>query len=240
VTAIDASWTHGDAGESDQLRDDGLPIYRYWIERSWSARPRRVLWVMFNPSRATGTDDNNGGALRLCVRRTKQMAIDDGLDVGGLRIVNLFARRATNIAAEGWPKGDWLNNPAWIATAILTTLDETNGHETVYAEPYYAQIASDNSYGLHLEVVSNEYVEGPDRLTGDQEAHLLTLGWEAPDLTEGLPNYWRQVPKVVHAFAADLVVQTLRYVHRCPAGGLGFSVRPTSASSQQLVSGTRQ
>jgi hypothetical protein len=100
--------------ESEELRADGRPVYRYWLERRWSNEPHHLLWVMFNPSRATadGTDDDR--AVAACLRRTKHFAsANPDLGVGAMRMANLFARRATDVSAEEWPRGDALNSPQW-------------------------------------------------------------------------------------------------------------------------------
>jgi hypothetical protein len=69
---------------------------------------------MFNPSRATRDADNGDGALPICIRRAKRLAADREMSVGAVRVVNLFARRATDVVAEGWPRGSGLDSELWI------------------------------------------------------------------------------------------------------------------------------
>ncbi len=89
-------------------------MYRYWIERRWSDTPGYVLWVMFNPSVATIESDGTDRAVPLCFQRSQKVAIEEGINVGAMRIVNLFARRATNTTAEGWPTDSALKDEMWI------------------------------------------------------------------------------------------------------------------------------
>lgn len=107
-------WTTSAGEESVALRPDGRSVWRYWIERRWSDVPGYVLWVMFNPSKATVAADNGDGALRLCIRRTRSYVEAGEVNVGALRIVNLFARRGTDVAVESWPRGQALAMEEWV------------------------------------------------------------------------------------------------------------------------------
>ena len=93
--------------------------YRYWIERSWNDNPDFILWIMFNPSHATikcnRTISGRDGAVPICFGRSQRIAHYQDLSVGGMRIVNLFARRATDIHASEWPKGKPYDHPLWDA-----------------------------------------------------------------------------------------------------------------------------
>lgn len=68
--------------------------YRYILGRQWSApvvdylSPALDLWIMLNPS--TANADIDDPTIRRCVGFSKRWGAD------GLRVVNLFALRATN------------------------------------------------------------------------------------------------------------------------------------------------
>lgn len=62
--------------------------YRYLLWRRWSTGTRFVTYIMANPSTADATVDDP--TIRRCIGFAKR----DGYD--GLRVVNLFAWRATN------------------------------------------------------------------------------------------------------------------------------------------------
>lgn len=61
--------------------------YRYALTRRWAAGPG-VLWIMLNPS--TADELRNDPTVERCERRTR------ALGAGALRVVNLFAFRATD------------------------------------------------------------------------------------------------------------------------------------------------
>jgi len=63
-------------------------LYRYMLTRTWDESLAPIVWVMLNPSSADATKDDP--TVRRCVR----FAADWGH--GGIIVVNLFARRATN------------------------------------------------------------------------------------------------------------------------------------------------
>jgi hypothetical protein len=95
-------------------KDNGLSVYRFWIERRWSENPAFLLWVMFNPSVATIKSDGKDRAAPMCFQRSRRIANENKLDVGAIRIVNLFARRATDTEVERWPKHKQLDDDLWI------------------------------------------------------------------------------------------------------------------------------
>ena len=67
----------------------GCEAYRYRLDRQWSDAPV-VTWIMLNPS--TATELSNDPTIARCEARTRAGGF------GGLRIVNLFALRATDPA----------------------------------------------------------------------------------------------------------------------------------------------
>ncbi len=71
---------------SAYLSEDGL--YRYILTRTWGTGGRVLVWVMLNPSTADATQDDP--TVRLCMGWAQRLGFD------GVRIVNLFALRATD------------------------------------------------------------------------------------------------------------------------------------------------
>lgn len=71
--------------------DDG--VYRYELTRRWAEGPV-ACWVMLNPS--TADADIDDPTIRRCIGFTQSWEEGGrGLEFGGLRVVNLFAFRAT-------------------------------------------------------------------------------------------------------------------------------------------------
>jgi len=62
--------------------------HRYLLTRVWQPQGRRALFVMLNPS--TATEVQNDPTVERCQRRAT------ALGYGGLRVVNIFAFRATD------------------------------------------------------------------------------------------------------------------------------------------------
>ena len=88
---------------------DGL--YRYDLSRFWDTSERYALFIMLNPSTAdAGTDDPT---IRRCISFAKREGC------GGLRVVNLYALRATN-PDDLWKAEDPVgpDNDAHLSTAI--------------------------------------------------------------------------------------------------------------------------
>lgn len=93
------------------LSDDG--VYRYSLTRIWSGEGPMVTWVMLNPS--TADADVDDPTIRRC------MAFARSWDASGIRVVNLFALRATDpkqINRHHSPLGE--RN----ATAIMRAISE--------------------------------------------------------------------------------------------------------------------
>lgn len=77
----------------------------------------------------------------------------------------------------------------------------------------YLQLSCQGAWGTRIEVVSNHFLKGDDRLTRQEMAWLRTHGWNAPTGTpkqatpdkdpDGSPNYFIDVPSSVSA--SDLV-----------------------------------
>ncbi len=101
---------------TERRATDGLSVFRYWIERKWSDTPGYVLWVMFNPSVATIESDGVDRAAPLCFQRSQRIALDNDTNVGAMRVVNLFARRATDTDKERWPNGSALEDDLWVGS----------------------------------------------------------------------------------------------------------------------------
>lgn len=68
----------------------GCGAYRYALEREWDAAGPRMTFVMLNPS--TASELRNDPTVERCERRARAMGY------GALRVVNLFAYRATRPA----------------------------------------------------------------------------------------------------------------------------------------------
>jgi hypothetical protein len=61
--------------------------YRYWLTRCWDAEARQACFIMLNPSVADASVDDP--TIRRCVGFARAWGC------GGVRVVNLFAYRAT-------------------------------------------------------------------------------------------------------------------------------------------------
>lgn len=72
---------------ADKLRNQ---IYRYDLRRTWDLSKKILLYVMLNPSTADSYQDDP--TIRVCMARASMMGF------GGIRVVNLFAYRATSPA----------------------------------------------------------------------------------------------------------------------------------------------
>lgn len=76
----------GDADSSATYSE--CEAYRYALTRVWDDTRRRVLFLMLNPSKAT--EVANDPTVERCERRAR------ALGFGGMRVVNIFAFRATD------------------------------------------------------------------------------------------------------------------------------------------------
>lgn len=87
--------------------------FRYLLSREWDTRiPRRVCFVMLNPSTADGDQDDN--TVRKCIAFARIH------EFGALDIVNLYAFRTKSpdvLARHGYPVGP--DNDKFIARAIM-------------------------------------------------------------------------------------------------------------------------
>lgn len=103
-----------------QISPDG--VYRYTLGRRWNEpMPERLpvldLWVMLNPSTADATQDDP--TIRRCVAFSRSWGAD------GIRVVNLFALRATDPAKlltqpdPIGPRNDEFIRLAALATGVL-------------------------------------------------------------------------------------------------------------------------
>lgn len=63
-------------------------LYRYRLERWWTAGSRNVLWVMLNPSTADAHQDDP--TIAKCIRFSKAWGFD------GITVGNVYAWRATD------------------------------------------------------------------------------------------------------------------------------------------------
>ena len=84
----------------------------------------------------------------------------------------------------------------------------------------YVQVLSDTDGEFYLEVVSNNYLQGDDRLTSEDEEQLLAQGFSAPVVefetppahVRGLPNWWFH-PDCGIAGAFDVAKLIVRALH---------------------------
>ena len=83
---IERRFQKGDA-DSVALYSD-CEKYRYALTRVWDASARRVVFLMLNPSKAT--EVQNDPTVERCERRAR------ALGYGGMRVINIFAFRATD------------------------------------------------------------------------------------------------------------------------------------------------
>ena len=86
----------------------------------------------------------------------------------------------------------------------------------------YLQLSCQGAWGTRIEVVSNHFLKGDDRLTRQEMAWLCTHGWNAPTGTpkqatpdkdpDGSPNYFIDVPSSVSApDLVSMIIDTLIY-----------------------------
>ena len=105
----------GPAVHKDALISD-CGQYRYWLTRSWDAGAYLLPIIMLNPS--TADADNDDPTIRRCMAFAKRERF------GGIRVVNLFAFRATapeamKAAADPFgPEGS-----AWIERTLQLAAD---------------------------------------------------------------------------------------------------------------------
>lgn len=99
---------------SDMLtgaRLSGCGTYRYTLDRIWDASLPIAVFVMLNPSTANASEDDN--TIRRCIWFAKREGC------GGIRVVNLFALRATDPAAlRAHPAPIGPQNDRWILSVL--------------------------------------------------------------------------------------------------------------------------
>lgn len=91
------------------ISEDGL--FRYQLSRAWDARLPMLVFIMLNPSTADESVDDP--TIRRCISFAKSLGF------GGIRVVNLYAYRATDpraLKAAGWPVGP--ENDKYIVEAV--------------------------------------------------------------------------------------------------------------------------
>ncbi len=80
--------------------------YRYWLKRVWDSSKPTAGFCLLNPSTAVGLVDGipvDDPTIRRCAGFAKSWGC------GGIRVVNLFAIRATDlqkIRSEGWSRAE--------------------------------------------------------------------------------------------------------------------------------------
>lgn len=62
--------------------------YRYWLTREWDQSRIKLTWIMLNPSTADASQDDP--TIRRCIGFARDLGF------GGIRVMNLFALRATD------------------------------------------------------------------------------------------------------------------------------------------------
>lgn len=100
--------------------------YRYALTRIWSEGPKKVVYVLLNPSTANESKDDK--TLEQCVFFAKREGFD------GLELVNLFALRSTkpSVLKDDWvasvgPENDRrIERAAMSATKIVVAWGEFN------------------------------------------------------------------------------------------------------------------
>lgn len=96
------------------MSDDG--VYRYVLDRDWEPRPRRLCWVMLNPS--TADADQDDPTIRRCTSFAKAWGYT------GIRVVNLYALRSTDPSAlRCHPDPIGPENDEWIKRAVHQSAD---------------------------------------------------------------------------------------------------------------------
>lgn len=78
---------------------------------------------------------------------------------------------------------------SWFLGQLLEVWDDGTSGWANIDDRHYVQW-SKYDFGLQVECVSNNYLEGPDRLTASQRSRLRELGL-TPPLGDDLPNYWK-------------------------------------------------
>ncbi len=75
--------------DNDVTRDTKIcGCYRYHLERTWDSTGKKCVFIMLNPSKANGVEDDP--TIKKCIKYAKLWGY------GSLEVVNLFAYRSTD------------------------------------------------------------------------------------------------------------------------------------------------
>lgn len=134
--------------------------YRYMLERIWGRDHRLVTWVMLNPSTADAANDDQ--TIRKCRKFTQTWGYD------GLRVVNLYAWRATDpreLWKAAYPVGPdnfyhiamWAKSAALVVCAWgktgpdeLRSVEVKNQLKAIGCKPHYLRLNKDGNPGHPL------------------------------------------------------------------------------------------
>jgi hypothetical protein len=139
------------------LSEDGR--YRYMLWRRWDKTKPRLIFIMLNPSTADAEADD--ATIRLCMGRARRMGL------GGIRVLNLVAFRATDPAQL-----DTVADP--VGPENGRYLERNSGMQT--REWYEPIIAAWGDGGLRKGLRRERWREALEILCGDYGIKLDCLG----------------------------------------------------------------
>jgi hypothetical protein len=102
--------------------------------------------------------------------------------------------------------------------ALIDLLVSSPGRWIFILEPggsdRYLQMLVYEDGSIFAEAVSNNFLEGPDRLSAEEETELSAIGWSPPRLPDQ-PNWWSVQPTIYPDTSelARLVLGTLESVY---------------------------